>query len=286
MSGVEFDRQVFAPTAEQAPKAAPRLGGLLVLILVIAVLVFAGYKILKNYSVFAPSTQPPSLDQMQQQLADMQKRLTDLEKHHKNSVAAPPVALATTETTNSTHAVRPVRPAYLISGSSVMKPQNTPARSMATNSQPAAATPRPADNLSEDTRANHEAWEATTNRLANVVGVIGTQQGEISATRDQLNQLLAQTERTAIQFEIRRGAGKQPIGPVSLVLKGSDSKSQRYTLCVYLGNQCIELKDRVVDEVVVFIVSRNSAPLELVATKVGRDTIVGYLEVPTGQTTP
>jgi hypothetical protein len=31
---------------------------------------------------------------------------------------------------------------------------------------------------------------------------------------------------------------------------------------------------------VVFVLSDNSAPLELVATKVLRDQIVGYLEVP------
>jgi hypothetical protein len=31
---------------------------------------------------------------------------------------------------------------------------------------------------------------------------------------------------------------------------------------------------------VVFVVTKNSTPLELVATKVLRDQIVGYLEVP------
>jgi hypothetical protein len=46
------------------------------------------------------------------------------------------------------------------------------------------------------------------------------------------------------------------------------------------------LKDRAVDEVVVFVVSRNSAPLELVATKVLRDHIVGYLEVPAEKPAP
>ena len=76
------------------------------------------------------------------------------------------------------------------------------------------------------------------------------------------------------------------MGPVSLLLRSSDPKNQRYTVCVYLEDQCVELKNRAVDEVVVFVLSDNSAPLELVATKVMRDQIVGYLEVPSSKPTP
>ncbi len=130
------------------------------------------------------------------------------------------------------------------------------------------------------TAANHEAWQATTDRLADVVGVVGSQQGELSQAREDLNRLLAQTRRSALQFELQRGKSRQPVGPVSLLLKASDPKTRRYTVCVYLENQCVELKDRVMNEVVVFVLHRNSAPLELVATKVLRDQIVGYLEIP------
>jgi hypothetical protein len=71
-----------------------------------------------------------------------------------------------------------------------------------------------------------------------------------------------------------------------MVLKSSDAKSQRYTVCVYLEDKCVELKDRTVNEVVVFVVSRNSTPLGLVATKVLRNQIVGYLEVPSEKPAP
>jgi len=78
-----------------------------------------------------------------------------------------------------------------------------------------------------------------------------------------------------------RGNNRMPVGPVTLQLKSVDARSQRYSVCVYFEDRCIELKDRVLNEVVVFVVSKNGAPLELVATKVLRDQIVGYLEVPT-----
>ena len=129
--------------------------------------------------------------------------------------------------------------------------------------------------------AARESWQATTDRLADVVGAVGSQEGEINQTRDELNQLLAQTRRSALQFELTRGAGRQSVGPVELLLKGSDPRSQRYTVCVYVNNKCIELKDRVLDEVVVFVLARGTPPLELVATRISRDEIVGYLEIPT-----
>ena len=128
--------------------------------------------------------------------------------------------------------------------------------------------------------ANHEAWQATTDRLADVVGVVGTQQGEISETREALDQLLARSKRRALSFELQRGGIRMPVGPLTLQLKSADVKSQRYSVCVYFGEKCIELKDRALNEVVVFMDSNNSAPLELVATKIMRDQILGYVEVP------
>jgi hypothetical protein len=71
-----------------------------------------------------------------------------------------------------------------------------------------------------------------------------------------------------------------PVGPISLLLKSADARAQRYTVCVYLETRCIELKDRAVNEVVVFVLSKDSPPLELLVTKVSHGEIVGYLEVP------
>jgi hypothetical protein len=95
-----------------------------------------------------------------------------------------------------------------------------------------------------------------------------------------VNQLLTQTHRRAVSFELNRGNNRLPVGTVTLQLKSADSKSQHYSLCVYFDKKCIELKDRALNEVVVFVVTKDSAPLELIATKIQRDQIVGYLEVP------
>jgi hypothetical protein len=278
--GMDFDRRAFIPREEPPPSLVSQLGGLvgiLVAIIAIGAVAILGYK----FAVSSPietSEQTESLHEMQQRLVDMQARLDDLEKHHRVSIIEPAAPPAKAEAPVPAAPTRPARPAYNIYSASVMKPIAPPPPPAASLAAPA---PRPASTATDDAiAANHEAWEATTDRLADVVGVVGSQQGELIQTRDQLNQLLAQTQRTAMQFELRRGTDRQPVGPVSLALKGADTQRQRYTMYVYVSDQCIELKDRSIDEVVTFTVSPGHTPLELIATKVSRNAIVGYLEVP------
>src|SRR5262249_20680240 len=217
---------------------------------------------------------------LQQQLNAMQRRIEQLEKQRK-VVSGPPVAPIKTPMEAVVPPPTKKPNSYRISAASVVQPQTSPETHSAPIAEPDSAT-RPSNHtpLQESAVASHEAWQATTDRLTDVVGVVGSQQQEISKTREELNRLLAQTRRNAVKFELRRRANPEPVGPVSLLLKSSDPKNQLYTVCVYVDNQCIELKSRSVDEVVVFALSSNAAPLELVATKVLRDQIVGYLEVP------
>jgi hypothetical protein len=270
MAGIDFDRQVFVPPAEQAVKQPSRIMGVVILAIAIAGIGFVGYKLLSDTSLNGISAEANSLQQIQQQLADMKERVDQLEKRHRS--AAPESAVATPKSSPATSgATTHSRPAYQISAASSLSPQRNP--NPATQ-PPATRPPAPAND------AERESWQATTDRLGDVVGAVGSQEQEITQTRDELNQLLSQTRRTALQFELTRGTGRQSVGPVELLLKGSDPRSQRYTVCVYVSNKCIELKDRVLDEVVVFVLARGTPPLELVATKISRDEIVGYLEVP------
>jgi hypothetical protein len=274
MAGIDFDRQVFvAPTEQPAPQQ-PRALGLIILAIAIVGIVFIGYKLLSYAGDSGASAESNSLQQIQQELADMKERMDQMEKRHKTT--APESVLPPNRTDASVPSTTSrAKPAYQISAASALNPQRTPS--------PAAQplTPRLATASTDTDNANREAWKATSDRLADVVGAVGSQQGEIAQTRDQLNQLLAQTRRTALQFELARGPDREAVGPVELQLKSTDAKAQRYTVCVYVDSKCIELKNRVLDEVVVFVLARGTAPLELVATRIGRDEIVGYLEVPT-----
>jgi cell division septum initiation protein DivIVA len=277
MSGIDFDRQVFVAPAEQPAPQQPRAVGLIILAIAVIGIAFIGYKLLSYAGESGASAESNSLQQIQQELADMKERMDQMEKRHKTG--APESALPPSRSEASVPSANSrVKPAYQISAASALNPQRNPSPAV----QPPAARPASASvaGSAETDNANREAWKATSERLADVAGAVGSQQGEIAQTRDQLNQLLAQTRRTALQFELSRGPDRQSVGPVELQLKNTDPKAERYTVCVYVDSKCIELKNRVLDEVVVFVLARGTAPLELVATRISRDEIVGYLEVP------
>jgi cell division protein FtsL len=279
MAGIEFDRQIFSPTTDtnkktQAPKA---MGGIL-LVVALGLAGFVGYKIFtqasQNYQISAAKAQ---VEQLQQQLADSQKQIEELEKHRKAVKPEPPAPVAQPVAVEKKPA--PAKTVYKIAAASALPPQPKPVV-YTQPSQSAVPVNQNTAAIQSELTANHQAWQATTDRLADVVGVVDQQQNELAETREAVNRLLSQTRRQALAFELLRGNNRMPVGPVTLQLRSVDMKGQRYSVCVYFEDKCIELKDRVLNEVVVFVVSKDTPPLELVATKVLRDQIVGYLEVP------
>jgi hypothetical protein len=283
MAGIEFDRQVFAPTTEIENKTPPKIFGTLALVVALGLAGLVGYKIFTQVSEqHALTVANAQIEQLQLQLADSQKQMEDLQKRHKPAAKAEAPAPAVTPPVVAKTPAQ--RPAYHVTAGSVMPPQTKPVTLQSISQTPGApvASAETAAMKSE-LNANHEAWQATTDRLADVVGVVGQQQNEISETREAVNQLLSQTKRQAVSFELQRGNLQMPVGPVALQLKNVDMKGQRYSVCVYFQNRCTELKDRSLNEVVVFVVSKNNVPMELVATKILHDQVVGYLQVPVEQ---
>ena len=281
MAGIEFDRQVFSAAAGESAGKAPanKIFGAILLVLALGLAGLVGYKIFTQTSDSnALAAANAQVEQLQQQLSESQKQLEEIERHRKAVKVEPPAPVVAQPV--AAKAPKP-RAEYRVVSASVLPAQAKPV----TTNVPAPATIPPAliaENaaMKSELSANHEAWQATTDRLADVVGVVGQQQNEISETRDVVNQLLTQNRRQAISFELQRGNSQMPVGPVSLQLKNVDAKGQRYSVCVYFEDRCTELKDRSLNEVVVFVLNKNNGPLELVATKILRDQLVGYLQVP------
>ena len=279
MAGIEFERHVFTPATETSkPTQARKAMGAILLVLALGLAGFVGYKIFtqatQNYEVAAAKAQ---VEQLQQQLADSQKQIVELEKHRKAVKPALPAPVAQPVVAEKKAA--PAKNVYRVAAASALPPQPKPVAYTAP-AQPASIANQNNAAIQSEIYANHQAWQATTDRLADVVGVVDQQQNQLAETREAVNQLLSQTRRRALSFELLRGNNRMPVGPVTLQLRSVDMKGQRYSVCVYFEDKCIELKDRVLNEVVVFVVSKDTPPLELVATKVLRDQIVGYLEVP------
>ena len=280
MPGIEFDRGAFVPAGAPPKRSIVQMLSAILFLLAVGVVAVVGYKIYAETEQSTAIAANSEVQRLQQQLAEMQKRLDQTEKRHK----APPTDSSTASAdkrASSQPTSAPVKKtAYNVTSASALPPRIKPAAPAAVPPSPAPTRPENKDMIANEVAANREAWQAATNRLSDVVGVVGTQQEEINATREAVNQLLTQTHRRAVSFELDRDTSRLPVGPVTLQLKSADSKNQHYTVCVYFDRKCVELKNRALNEVVVFLVTKDGAPLELVATKIQRDQIVGYLEVP------
>jgi hypothetical protein len=287
-SGIGFDRQAFATSGEQAPRSASPLTGIALILVAVVAIGFIGYKILAHVSGDTSAADGRALVQVRQQLTDIQERLEKLEQTRARAAAAPSSSVKNVDPPASTdgNAHKTPRTAYQVTPAYPQPKHSASATPDPATSQKLAGLQQGLGSLQNDTNANREAWHATTDRLADVAGEVGTQRVEILRNRDEVDQLLARTERTAIPFELLRGSNPQSFGNVSLGLKSSNQKNHHYTMCVYVQGSCIELRDRSLYEVVEFSLSRGTPPLMVIATKVAKDRILGFLEVPRGATTP
>jgi pyruvate/2-oxoglutarate dehydrogenase complex dihydrolipoamide acyltransferase (E2) component len=277
--GIEFNREAFVAGPPKAAPAGPRLIlGLLLVVSVVALGLIA-YKVLIANAGTPASADGRVIAQLDQRLSMIEDRLDQLEKDRGRRAAAPAPAAPAPQPAPAAAAERPASPHYQVSNPT---PQQRPMPAA-----PDPATQAKLNNMQQgmsamqnDANANKEAWQATTDRLADVAGQVGSQHNAMIKSQEQLNQLLARTSLSAIPFELRRGSNKQPVGPVTLTLKATNLRNHRYTICVWVQGSCIELRDKTMYEVVEFFTAKDSAPLEVIATKVDRDVIVGYLEVP------
>ena len=281
-AGIDFDRQVFVQPQTTASRPGARVGGLLLAIVVVFVFVILGYKLLPQLARDSASSSGADVATLDKRLASIEDRLDKLESARRTTTSSKKEQADPPET---------AKPA----GKTVYEISPTPrqvVRTVAPATDPAttqrlAALQKGLGTLQSDAAANaaanRDAWQATTDKLADMAGQVGSQGVEILRSQDELNQLLARTEMEAIPFELLRRSNPQPVGPVSLLLKSANPKTQRYTLCVYIQPSCVELKDRSLHEVVQFVASRNTAPLEVIATKITKDEVLGYLEVPKDQ---
>lgn len=279
-SGMDFDRQLFVQPQASVPRPASNLSGLILVVVVLAAVGILAYKLVPQFSSDSASTGNLAMANIDKRLVEIEGRLEKLETSRKLIISSPNVSPADSNDKSAKPAAKTVyqispTPKQSARASALSAPAADPA-----TSQRIASLQKGLGALQNDQAANQEAWHATTDRLAEVAGQVGTQGTEILRNQDEINQLLVRTEMEAIPFELRRGADPQPVGPVSLVLKSTNVKAQRYNLCVHLENSCIDLKDRSLHEVVQFILVRNTTPVQVIATKITKDEVLGYLEAP------
>jgi chromosome segregation ATPase len=133
------------------------------------------------------------------------------------------------------------------------------------------------------TKAELAAAEA---KLQSAVGDLGVQSGLIANTRSDLEVLKHKGDRNYYEFTLLKGAKPQPVSTVSLQLKKTDTKRNKFTINVTSDDKTIEKKDRNVSEPIQFYSGRDHMLYEMVVWSVDKKQAVGYLSTPKNAPVP
>ena len=131
-----------------------------------------------------------------------------------------------------------------------------------------------------DVAATKSQLEKTVAELKRATGEIDGHSVLIATNGKELQALQALGERNYVQFTIQKAKQPQKVGDISIQLKHTDPKKNRYTIDLTADDRTVEKKDRVANEPLQFMTSKAKQPYEIVVNDVKKDTIIGYLSIP------
>jgi chromosome segregation ATPase len=133
-----------------------------------------------------------------------------------------------------------------------------------------------------DTRVTETKAELdkTIADLKRVNGDMGVMSGLIATNAQEVSALRELGERNYYEFQLGRTKTPQKVGEISVRLRKTDIKRNKYTMDVFADDKRIEKKDKTTNEPVQFYVAGARQPYEIVVYEVDKGHIVGYLSTP------
>jgi chromosome segregation ATPase len=128
--------------------------------------------------------------------------------------------------------------------------------------------------------ATQAELQKTIADLKSTRGDLGVQSGLIATNAQELQALRRLGERNYIEIKLGKTKAPQRFGDITLKLKNTDPKKNKYTVEVMADDKLTEKKDKNVNEPVQFYTSKARQPCEIVVNQVQKDLIVGYLSTP------
>lgn len=131
--------------------------------------------------------------------------------------------------------------------------------------------------------ATQAELQKTISELKSVRGDLGVQSGLVATNGTELAALKLRGERNYIDVKLDKKTDKKPkrFADITLLLKSTDAKKNRYTVQVMADDKLTEKKDKSINEPVQFYTSKGGhIPYELVINSVTKEGIVGYLATP------
>jgi chromosome segregation ATPase len=134
--------------------------------------------------------------------------------------------------------------------------------------------------VKQDVATTRTDLDKTSGDLKRAVGDMGVMSGLIATNAKDLSALRELGERNYYEFDLKKTATTQKVGDVTIALKKSDPKRNRYTVEVLADDKRTEKRDKTINEPVQLYVSDNRQPYEIVVNQIRKDEIVGYLSTP------
>ena len=135
-------------------------------------------------------------------------------------------------------------------------------------------------NIKTEVATTRYELQQTVGELKRVNGDLGVQSGYIATNAKELQALKLLGERNYFDFHVERSGKPQRVGDISIILKKTDPKHNKYTLEVLAGDKKTEKREKSLNEPVQFYVSKTRLPFEIVVNEIEKDYIVGYLSTP------
>jgi len=139
-------------------------------------------------------------------------------------------------------------------------------------------------NVKTQVASTRSELEKTIGDLKKVTGDLGVQSGYIATNGKELAALKRLGERNYFEFNLAKAKTPQKVGDITLLLKKTDPKKNKYTLEVFADDKMTEKKDKNINEPIQFYVAKaGRQPYELVINEVKKDVVKGYLATPKDQ---
>jgi len=314
MGSPSFDRQVFVKKKEtQKPPSRSPLPGALALLIVAALSAFATYRYVKaGGKLPTDNADKTQIARLQAKLKATQSRVEELEKERRSAPVRHVAAKADPHKATSKNELLAEDAPHISPAAAGNLKHSTAAKTTSRNpdtegkttsstiptadpskvNKPAVHTktllasaqpPVPSkelSNLQGNMESNHQDWQATVNRLGNVVGELDSQRTALQKTQSGVNYLMQRVQRSNVAFTLHKGSRYQRVGPIPMKLASASVKGQHYTLRMVVDDKSVVLKDRALNEVVEFYTSQSKYPLRLIVSNIERGEVSGTLAVP------
>lgn len=126
----------------------------------------------------------------------------------------------------------------------------------------------------------------TISQLQQVRGDLTNTNSVIARNHDELVLLEHRGDRNYYEFSLDKGQ-KKPVGTVSMELRKTDQRRNKFTLDIFADDKVYEKKDRNVNEPLQFYSGKDPALFEIVVNNINsKNQISGYLSTPKNAPAP